>query len=52
MVEELSQIETDWIMLNESTSQPVTSEEINEMIESNEIKNCNQKVKLNQVLTA
>ena len=30
MIEELIQVETDWIMLNESTSQPVTSEEINQ----------------------
>ena len=36
IVEELIQVETDEIVLNESTSQPVASEEINKMIESNQ----------------
>ena len=50
MIEELIQIETDGVVLNESTSQPVTSKEINEMIESNWNKILNQTVlKLNQV---
>ena len=36
IVEDLVQVETDEIVLNESTSQPFTSEEINQMIESNQ----------------
>ena len=36
IIEELSQIETDNIVLNERTTQPITSEEINLVIESNQ----------------
>ena len=36
MIEELTQVKTDGIMLNESNSQPVTSEEINQTVESSQ----------------
>ena len=36
IVEELIQVETVEIVLNESTSQPETSEELDQMIESNQ----------------
>ena len=42
LVEDLIQVETHEIILNEITSQPVTSEEINHMIESNWNKILNQ----------
>ena len=38
MVEELIQVETDDNVLNESTCQPIASEEINRIIESNQNK--------------
>ena len=42
-VEELIHIETEEFVLNESTSQPVTPEEINKKIESNENKMLKQR---------
>ena len=49
----LIQVEIDETVLNDSTSQPVTSKEINQMIESNQNESLKQtKLKLNQVLVA
>ena len=51
MVQELIQVETDEMVPNESNSQPVTSGEINEMIENNQNKNMKQiELKLSEVL--
>ena len=43
IVEELIQVGTDVVVLNENTIQPVTSEELNKMIESNQNKILKQK---------
>ena len=53
IIEELIEIETEENALNESTSHPVTSEELNETIESNQNEILKkQELKLNLVLIA